>query len=434
MPGWKERLQPASFRGVAFSVDSDEGSFGRRVQVHEYPLRDKPWTEDLGRATRRFTLTAYLVGQDFMTQRDRLIAAIEKPGAATLVHPFYGEMTVNVEGAVRISHSNREGRSCKVSFAVVECGELTFPVAGIATASLLAEACAELDAQIAAAFSAFDLEGLADFVQSGVINDAAAMLDKVSDAFDMVDTGIASASLLLKGELWLVLTPPANVLDFIDSVQRLWRSGKRLENSAQALVSRVRALAKISIDYEFSPRGVWLADSRTTQQKNQQRNLLAAALRVSALSEAALSITQLPQPRRTSPSGLNAASVPDRARSHPVLNAAEKRAPQDSLYWDDLVALREQVNAAIDNERLRTTDDVLFLALTQLQSRVNQDIATRLTQVERTVMRSAPDVLPAVVLAAKWFDDAARENDITGRNNIAHPGFVAVAPLRVPLQ
>lgn len=91
---WKDNLRPASFRGVPFQVDDDEGTFGRRVQVHEYPNRDKPYTEDLGRATRRFTINAYLVGNDFFEARDRLIVAIDTPGPGTLVHPYYGEVAV----------------------------------------------------------------------------------------------------------------------------------------------------------------------------------------------------------------------------------------------------------------------------------------------------------------------------------------------------
>ncbi|MEN4843378.1 DNA circularization N-terminal domain-containing protein, partial [Pantoea agglomerans] len=77
---WNDNLQDASLRGIAFKVDSDEATFGRRVQVHEYPNRDKPWAEDLGRATRRFSVQAYLIGDDFFEQRNRLIEAIEKPG------------------------------------------------------------------------------------------------------------------------------------------------------------------------------------------------------------------------------------------------------------------------------------------------------------------------------------------------------------------
>ena len=44
-----ENLRPASFRGVAFEVGSHSESGGRRVELHEYPLRDAPYAEDLGK-------------------------------------------------------------------------------------------------------------------------------------------------------------------------------------------------------------------------------------------------------------------------------------------------------------------------------------------------------------------------------------------------
>lgn len=46
---WTDRLQPASFRGVAFKVDGDDLQIGRRTVVHEYPGRDTPSVEDMGR-------------------------------------------------------------------------------------------------------------------------------------------------------------------------------------------------------------------------------------------------------------------------------------------------------------------------------------------------------------------------------------------------
>ncbi len=63
MTDWTNRVHPASFRGVPFQVEGDEATLGRRVQTHEYPNRDQPYTEDLGRATRRFQISAYLVGK-----------------------------------------------------------------------------------------------------------------------------------------------------------------------------------------------------------------------------------------------------------------------------------------------------------------------------------------------------------------------------------
>lgn len=42
---WKDRLQDASFRGVPFKVEEESAGTGRRVETHEYPNRDKPYTD-----------------------------------------------------------------------------------------------------------------------------------------------------------------------------------------------------------------------------------------------------------------------------------------------------------------------------------------------------------------------------------------------------
>uniref|UniRef100_UPI002032A221 DNA circularization N-terminal domain-containing protein n=1 Tax=Escherichia coli TaxID=562 RepID=UPI002032A221 len=108
--GWRDRLQDASFRGVPFKVEEESAGTGRRVETHEYPNRDKPYTEDLGKVTFRPSITAYVVGDDCFDQRDRLIEALNKPGPGTLVHPTYGELKVCVDGEVRVSTSKSEGR------------------------------------------------------------------------------------------------------------------------------------------------------------------------------------------------------------------------------------------------------------------------------------------------------------------------------------
>ncbi|WP_431355959.1 DNA circularization N-terminal domain-containing protein, partial [Algimonas porphyrae] len=49
---WRDQLEKASFRGVPFHVSRSGGEVGRRVQLTEYPLRDRPYAEDLGRKAR----------------------------------------------------------------------------------------------------------------------------------------------------------------------------------------------------------------------------------------------------------------------------------------------------------------------------------------------------------------------------------------------
>ncbi len=81
-----------------------------------------------------------------------------------------------------------------------------------------------------------------------------------------------------------------------------------------------------------------------------------------------------------------------------------------------------------------TTSDALFLALRRVKADLNADINTRLEQSARIIQRTPDEVLPALVLAATWFDNAARDADIIRRNAITHPGFVPVIPLKVPVQ
>ena len=128
---WKDRLQDASFRGVPFKVEEESAGTGRRVETHEYPNRDKPYTEDLGKITFRPSITAYVVGDDCFDQRDRLIDALNKPGPGTLVHPTYGELKVCVDGEVRVSTSKSEGRIVRFDLKFVEAGELSYPTSGV---------------------------------------------------------------------------------------------------------------------------------------------------------------------------------------------------------------------------------------------------------------------------------------------------------------
>ncbi|EKI8827242.1 DNA circularization protein, partial [Escherichia coli] len=151
--GWREKLLEASFRGVPFKVEEESAGTGRRVETHEYPNRDKPYTEDLGKVTFRPSITAYVVGDDCFDQRDRLIEALNKPGPGTLVHPTYGELKVCVDGEVRVSTSKSEGRIVRFDLKFVEAGELSYPTSGAATAQTLMSSCSALDDCISDSFS-----------------------------------------------------------------------------------------------------------------------------------------------------------------------------------------------------------------------------------------------------------------------------------------
>lgn len=431
---WKDRLVEASFRGVTFKTEDEGAPVGRRVETHEYPNRDKPYTEDLGRVTFRPNITAYVIGDDCFDQRDRLIEALNKPGPGTLVHPTYGELNVCVDGEIRVSTTGSEGRMVRFDLQFVEAGELTYPTSGAATANTLVSSCSALDDCISDNFDQFGMDGMPDFVQNGVIDNATSMLGYVSDKMAMVDSGISAAARLMQGDISVLLPPPSSGKGFVDQLQAMWRSGNRLSGNASDLFTMIKNFSGISMGSDLAPRGVWKTDSRTTQSQKQQSNYVASAVRTTAISEAAYAVTTLPAPVITT-GEQRQQSTGWPSVTHPELNNAPDEATVvDVPAWDDLVDIRDALNTAIDKELSRTTDDRLFLALRRVKSDLNNDIKHRLVQTQKTVVRTPDEVTPALVLAATWFDNAARESDIVRRNAVAHPGFVPVSPLRVPVR
>jgi len=58
---WRDNMQQASFRDVPFIVQEHDGQGGRRVGSHEFAGRDVPFTEDMGRKQRKYTLQALVI-------------------------------------------------------------------------------------------------------------------------------------------------------------------------------------------------------------------------------------------------------------------------------------------------------------------------------------------------------------------------------------
>jgi prophage DNA circulation protein len=159
---WMDQLRPAIYRGVRFGVFGGESHFGRRNAVHEYPYRDTAWVEDLGRQARRVTMGGFLVGDDVIAQRDRMITACEAPGDGELTHPTLGRMTVSL---IEFSSVERwdQGRVFELSFVFIEAGRRTFPTVATSTGDAVSAEAAAADAAVAGDFAA----GVSDALKHG---------------------------------------------------------------------------------------------------------------------------------------------------------------------------------------------------------------------------------------------------------------------------
>lgn len=123
---WITQYRQASFRNVKFFINAHDYTGGKRLAVHELPQRDEPYTQNLGRKVRKFSLTAYVLGSDYFSQRNALLIECERGGRGLLVHPYLGSLLVNLEN-FRLRETTAEGRMARFTLDFIEAGEFKFP-------------------------------------------------------------------------------------------------------------------------------------------------------------------------------------------------------------------------------------------------------------------------------------------------------------------
>lgn len=394
---WREQLQPASFRGVAFSVVRAGGTFGRRTVLHEYPFRDEPYVEDMGRKAREIRIEAIILGADYMATRDALIAAIEQAGPGKLVHPTLGEMTVSVtDGGVSIDESTSEGGSCRITFSCIESGQARFPSAQVATQDVVKQRAGVAKTALEDAFKGrFSLGGLPSWAQDSAIARARSFLDQVSSAVGPL-ANAASA----RGAVLAIVNrvSPAIGAYVSDAV--------RFAGEVLALVGAVRD--------GLSPREA----SRTL-----------GSLSTFGAGDAMV-ITATPIRRQEAQ---NRDVMIELCRGAAAIERAQAVSELEFTDYQDAVAVRDSVVEQLDLVAEGTTDDALFNAIAGLRAAVVADVTARGADLARLVTVTPPATLPALVLAYDLYADATREADIVARNRVPHPGFlVAGQGLEVP--
>jgi prophage DNA circulation protein len=181
---WAQQLQPGSWRGVGFVLDAGDTAAGRRVAIHEYPYRDTAWAEDLGKLPRRFSIQAYLTGDDVYQQRDAMVGACEQPGAGTLVHPTLGAIQC-VLLEFQTTDRRERGRYVEVQFSFILAGDVQYPSSLTATLQ-----------NVGAAIDGLNLASASDLgsALSGLGNVAGAVANGVGQFTAIAQTAVGDAS------------------------------------------------------------------------------------------------------------------------------------------------------------------------------------------------------------------------------------------------
>ncbi|MET3969093.1 DNA circularization N-terminal domain-containing protein [Bradyrhizobium sp. S3.9.1] len=127
---WRDRYQRSKFRTAIFYVDVDVRSGGRRVALHQYPKRNVPYAEDMGRSAIAFTVQGFLIALDgsYLDLKNDLIDALEQDGPGVLRLPLPYQMS-DVQVMVQsysISESRERGGMCTVEMSFVEYGDPSY--------------------------------------------------------------------------------------------------------------------------------------------------------------------------------------------------------------------------------------------------------------------------------------------------------------------
>lgn len=122
VPIWALNLQPASFNGVVFHVETSTRAGGRRNAVHQFPKKDIPYTEDMGRRARGFVVVGYIVDENYEPQRDALIAELELEGNGNLVLPTSTDQKIVVCDRYSVMERREQGGYVQFDMVFVEAG------------------------------------------------------------------------------------------------------------------------------------------------------------------------------------------------------------------------------------------------------------------------------------------------------------------------
>lgn len=391
MSDWRDQVKrAATFRGVAFFVDAAEFTTGRRNATHKFPFREgAPYIEDTGIDGRTFPVEAFVVGDDYIDQRDDLLSALEKAGPGELVHPHYGARRVSVVGPVHVREGGQELGIARIQIMFAETvADPPQPTTTVAGTAAVAQSVTAAKSSASSAFqAAFSTAGkIYDGVVS-VLKGATNALNSVTGAVGFLTQDAASfgrqVSDFANGSLALASTPG----DLVTQATGMFDQLKTFVLNAENVTDPLGVLLGI---YGFNQGTPITPPSPTVDRAIDASNSTAVA---TFLQRAVL------------------------------LEAASMLPSLSFLSYEDAVASRARVVDLID-EQAETITDETFPEFMQLRADLVRAVPGDSSDLPHLLAYTPRATVPSIVLSHRLYGDVDGEADILARNKIRHPGFI----------
>lgn len=432
MATWLEQLKPASFRNVPFQVDGIEHQAGDNVVLREYPFQDLPTVFRMGEAAEEIKFSAYVIGDDYLEQRDRLREVLT--GEGVLIHPTAGSLRVFVAGKYTIKENPAaEGGIARFDLTFVRAEVRRYP-AGVANTAQTAAAKAK-DAKAASvdAFAAaWGLDG-----KPGWVADRA--VARVTESVSAVWASMANVTRDL-GDF--TNTAIGNYQTLRDGLGGLVRQPRLLASSISALFSLPADISgAASRDFAATFSGLFDMGA-----KLPQKDFEVSIVPAEGAGPVMYGMGDAASLGRSTPARAQLAALTDAndqlVESLALAGWVQAIASAEMSSYDDALALRAQVHAQATRLMLRASaraasgavpvsswHDAMMALLTAALA----DIRDRSRDLARLTTYTPDGWMPVWLVSYKLFGTVAHADEILSMNpHIEHPLLVPPGrPLRI---
>ena len=398
MTDWKSQLRRASFRGVPFGVFAANTSGGRRVVSHEYPQKDVPFVEDLGRKGKIYNIEAFVVGSDYMQQRQALEAALDAKGPGKLVHPYLGELSLQVADYSYMESRDDGGMA---EFQITFWQTTANPIYPTTTNNSAGQTQTKaVTVNTAAQTTTAKVYSVSGQNQATVSANAQAV---ASDSVTLVGNGMKSGIATLTDQLDSFTRDLAQLS--VD-VQSLVTDPAQMIFRFQSILSRLT----VALD-PFKALSVYrrIFDSVTGYFGGKAYGSSSSAVQIhsndSALNQA-----------------LQVSILSNMAYLAVMVDFQTRRQAEDT---------RNMLDALIESIIYGITDDDLYSEIVELRGLINASIPAEGAALKDEVSVPVLSPVPSLVLAYQIFGDVSNELDIVARNDVPNPFCVPAGDIVV---
>ena len=411
MVDWLKVWRRAQFGGAHFWTESTQAQTGRRLVIHEFPHKNTPYVEDMGRSANHFTVTAYVASDDALGEARALFSACGRRGAQTLQLPDE-RLRAHCESCERAWNKDKQGYiAFSLTFWRDGAGAGPYPAPYLqrltfAAALALPDAITSLvDGSIltlgTAGFvrdaAADDVRGIAVALESARVGlnlhpeKAPAIARAIQDLHDDADglTQIGTVGDVLGPEHFVARQVDASSANLVRNISDI------IERIRDAATARDVAPVLAGLTDPPAPSGI----RPTTPSRRQQianAGALSLALRIAALGQWAVAVTEI-------------------------------------AYHDRRAAIQARADLA---ERFDAVLDILSgpdahamaLALGEVRNTAIQYLTRMLTDLAPVQIFISHKTMPSLWWAYRLYGDAARASELVSRNQALHASFM---PLEV---